>query len=372
MEELDLVWSDELPSLVGNCIDSTSSCGLAMRQLLAKTGDNHNYITSIHTTLGEYTTPIGFAWLDEKVQVLYKETDDIGVSIGDELVAIDGVNIDSIFADKLKYSHRAENRKFQLLASFDLLRGEENQTVELTIKSSTGEEYQLTTHKTARATDIYNAIRNKITFANNNKLVQLNHDIYYVNLDLLEGSDVESTVEQLKDAKAVILDLRNYPNWDGWRGLLSHFIDQSINSLPMFEGLYFYPNQYEPFIWQIDQKITNTTPFFDIPIIALASSYSISQNEHALGYVQDADIPILGEPTYGINGNISYIHLLGGMDREGVTIVYTGMKVTQHDGSLLRGVGIQPDISVPITIDSIKKDEDIQLQAAIDYLQLQL
>ena len=84
------------------------------------------------------------------------------------------------------------------------------------------------------------------------------------------------------------------------------------------------------------------------------------------------NIPILGEPTYGINGNASFIHLLGGNKKDGVSVVFTGMKVTQHDGSLLRGVGIVPDIAVTLTIDAIKKGEDIQLQAAIDYLELQL
>ncbi|NQY36536.1 MAG: hypothetical protein HRT37_16495 [Alteromonadaceae bacterium] len=84
------------------------------------------------------------------------------------------------------------------------------------------------------------------------------------------------------------------------------------------------------------------------------------------------NIPILGEPTYGINGNASFIHLLGGNKKDGVSVVFTGMKVTQHDGSLLRGVGIQPDILVPVSIDTIKQGEDTQLQKAIEYLLLQL
>lgn len=120
------------------------------------------------------------------------------------------------------------------------------------------------------------------------------------------------------------------------------------------------------------QSFTSRQPFFDVPVIVLASRYSVSQNEHALGYVQDAGLPILGEATYGINGNVTNIHMLGGSDNGGLTVSFTGMKVTQHDGSLLRGVGIIPDIHVAVTIDSIVKGEDIQLNKAVEYLQQQL
>ena len=47
-------------------------------------------------------------------------------------------------------------------------------------------------------------------------------------------------------------------------------------------------------------------------------------------------------------------------------------KVTQHDGSRLRGVGIIPDIHVAVTFDSIVNGKDIQLNQAVEYLQQQL
>lgn len=368
LNELELNWQNELAPLLTGCIESTDSCGMAMRKLLAKTGDNHNYISSIHTSLGSYAPPIGFTWLNNKVLAVYKETDDIGVDIGDELVAIDGIDIESILEEKKPFSHRAENRKLQLLTNFDLLRGEEDKVVELTLKGSDGIEYQLTTRNSMLAQEVYGAIVFRVTSNNNNIHLALNDGIHYVNLGLLEGENVDSTLEQIKEAKGIVLDLRNYPNWAGWRGLLSHFTDRNLFPLPMYESLYIYPNQYSPNTHEITQYLSGKSPVYDIPIVVLASSYSISQNEHALGYVQDANIPIIGDETYGINGNVSYIHLLGGSDNGGVSVLFTGMKVTQHDGSMLRGVGIQPDIRVPITIDAIKNNTDIQLQAAVEYL----
>ena len=93
---------------------------------------------------------------------------------------------------------------------------------------------------------------------------------------MLEGSDVEATVEQLKDAKAVILDLRNYPNWEGWRGLLSHFVDHRIKALPMYKRRYVYLYQYASPATEINQWLSPVQPFLDIPVIVLSSSYSIS------------------------------------------------------------------------------------------------
>lgn len=69
---------------------------------------------------------------------------------------------------------------------------------------------------------------------------------------------------------------------------------------------------------------------------------------------------------------MSNIYLLGGGDQEGVSVSFTALKATQKDGSLLRGVGVQPDILVPVTIDDIKQERDIQLARATEYLMNQL
>ncbi|MBL4940081.1 MAG: hypothetical protein JKY81_00295 [Colwellia sp.] len=372
LNELDLVWSNELTPLLTLCIESVSECGLGMRKLLTKTGDNHNFLSSKDTTLGAYSPPFGFAWLEEKAMLVYaKNTDSVAV-IGDQLIAIDGIDIDTLLLAKQPYSLRADNKKNSQLITYELLRGQENQAVELTLITSNGEEYQLSTNRTEYAQDIKYAIYRTMTGNKTAKHLLLENQIHYVNLSALVDGDVEQMIEKVAEAKAVVLDLRNYPNWNGWTRFLPHFADYPIEALPMYTFYQLLPNQQAPNELLNAQSFVNRQPFIDIPIIVLASRYSISQNEHALGYVQHAGLPILGEATYGINGNVTYLHMLGGTDNGGLTVAFTSMKVNQHDGSPLRGVGIIPNIHVAVTIESIVQGEDIQLNKAVEYLQQQL
>ena len=48
------------------------------------------------------------------------------------------------------------------------------------------------------------------------------------------------------------------------------------------------------------------------------------------------------------------------------------MLVNQHDNSRFIGVGIQPDIAVPLTVEGIRQQKDEQLDAAIRYLNQRL
>ncbi|MBA2607132.1 MAG: hypothetical protein H0U96_09735 [Acidobacteria bacterium] len=43
----------------------------------------------------------------------------------------------------------------------------------------------------------------------------------------------------------------------------------------------------------------------------------------------------------------------------------TGLKVLNHDGSRLHGVGIEPDVPVSRTIKGIREKRDEQLERAI-------
>jgi C-terminal processing protease CtpA/Prc len=122
----------------------------------------------------------------------------------------------------------------------------------------------------------------------------------------------------------------------------------------------------------VPQFIQPVSPQLRMPMVVMSSRYSISNNEHVLGYLQSMRIPVLGEATYGINGNITVFHLAGGATRNGLSGYFTGMQVNQHDGSALIGRGIQPDILVPVTAKGLRERRDVQLEAAQAYLEQRL
>ena len=120
------------------------------------------------------------------------------------------------------------------------------------------------------------------------------------------------------------------------------------------------------------QFIQPQTPLLNLRSVVLSSRYSISNNEHLLGYLQSMAVPVMGEATYGINGNITQFNLLGGVNNNGLSGYFTGMQVSQHNGSRLIGRGIQPDLLVPVTASGLRAGRDEQLAAAQALLAAQL
>ena len=203
-------------------------------------------------------------------------------------------------------------------------------------------------------------------------LEALSDGLYRVNVYKVKSAETRDIKEQLKNAKGVILDLRRYPeDWQGWQTVLSWFIKRpAIN-----DTLAYYwqgaPNQTDIQIQQVSQTISPASGSLNMPVIVLSSRDSQSQNEHSLIFARSGGLTIMGEPTSGINGNIGQLDLFGGLNNtssQGVTFIYTNMRANRWNGDPLINAGIEPDIFLPRTKESIRRQVDNQLAAAIDYL----
>jgi C-terminal processing protease CtpA/Prc len=72
-------------------------------------------------------------------------------------------------------------------------------------------------------------------------------------------------------------------------------------------------------------------------------------------------VTIVGEPTFGANGDVSRIKLPGGY-----LFVFTGMIVTTHAGERIHAKGFQPDVPVTPTIEGIRAGRDEVLERAVE------
>ncbi len=83
-----------------------------------------------------------------------------------------------------------------------------------------------------------------------------------------------------------------------------------------------------------------------------------------MGYIKDQDLAlVIGEPTAGANGNVASVPLPGGY-----SFRFTGMKVTQHDGTQHYTKGIEPDIIMKPTIQGIVDNRDELLDKAVELI----
>lgn len=75
---------------------------------------------------------------------------------------------------------------------------------------------------------------------------------------------------------------------------------------------------------------------------------------------------IIGQyPSAGLGGSVNDLRM-----PEGETVRYTVGRAVDADGNIhIEGIGVQPDIVVPVTEETLFTDEDVVLQTAIAYLQ---
>jgi carboxyl-terminal processing protease len=102
----------------------------------------------------------------------------------------------------------------------------------------------------------------------------------------------------------------------------------------------------------------------DLPVAVLINSGTASAAEILAGALQDYKrAPLIGEPTYG-KGSVQTVRQLS--DGSSLHITTATWYTPKHNQ--IEGTGLQPDIAIPLTDESIKKGLDPQLDRAIEFL----
>jgi len=376
IDTIEVDWLAELNPMLLAC--NNESRKESVRQslvALTKLQDNHVGYGGAANAFPTYSTiPVGFEWLEGKVVAIYnEEIAPAQVALGDQLIAIDDMPVEDVLNEIMPLTRKSLSKQKSTAILLYMLRRPKNALVKLTLLDEQGTSYQASLNAASDLFEMYSATTDSYTQRVRPQRQVLANNIHYVDLSNTLETDVDATIDSLAGASAVVIDFRNYPkSWNGWQNTLAHFSDNSISGPPLYYHWTTAPDRSAFFKDLRPQYIYPLLPRLTIPVIALSSRYSQSSNEHALAYIQNAGIPILGEPSSGINGNITFLYTFGGSSAGGMTLIFTGMEVTQNDGSDHIGVGILPDIYLARSIQSIKDDQDNQLDAAVQYLENQL
>jgi len=143
---------------------------------------------------------------------------------------------------------------------------------------------------------------------------------------------VKKAIEENKDAKGIIFDLRNNPGGllSQATGLLDLFIDKGI--LVSQKGRVKQEN--------IVYKAHAETPYKDIPVTILVNGGSASASEIVSGGFQDHHrAAIIGEKTFG-KGSVQIVAPLGG----GEGIKLTVARYYLPSGRTIQNKGVTPDV----------------------------
>jgi C-terminal processing protease CtpA/Prc len=110
------------------------------------------------------------------------------------------------------------------------------------------------------------------------------------------------------------------------------------------------------------QYITPQEPNFDAPVAVLVNANSVSQGDFFSYFIKNSPNGfVVGDtPTSGAGGGIQSFKLPGDLDFQWAELPV----VTLEGENLLEGKGVEPDIVVKLTAESIRTGDDVVLKAA--------
>lgn len=194
----------------------------------------------------------------------------------------------------------------------------------------------------------------------------IGNDIAYVSTVMIWDGTLDSIKTLMRRKKAVIFDVRNYPNGNSAfyalvRSMLPGptIISTSLKMLPDNPG-YFY--------WEPSPALgSNNGSAYKGKTVILVDERTQSQGEYSAMTLQTIPNAVtVGSQTAGGDGLVTFIPIGGEL-----AISYSGYGVYYPDKTVTQRSGVKISIPVKKTVQSTIKGEDVILQKALNYLKSQ-
>lgn len=180
-------------------------------------------------------------------------------------------------------------------------------------------------------------------------------------MGVIKPKNVPDMIDALKSTKAIVFDIRNYPN--GTFGEIANFLNSEEKEFCLYT--YPYPNYPGKYTWEEGRKVGfENKDNYKGKVVVLLNEDSISQSEWTAMCFQTAgNTTIIGSQTAGADGNVFEF------DFSGYHTNFSGIGVYYPDGRETQRVGIVPDIEVKPTILGIQQGKDEVLERALLYIE---
>jgi carboxyl-terminal processing protease len=356
-------WNNVLVKMVPIFKDSkdTIEYHLAMLQLTAKIDDSHAGFVSKYTNkyFGIKWAPFRFKIIDNKAIVNGFYNDSLAakndILFGDVFLKVGNVTIEEIIKEKSKYIG-ASNEATKLRNFYYAIFNGDTDSVRVTFERN-GAVLEKVVYR-------YFFKDFKYDWSSNNKDVVkiLDGNIGYINMGLLQQKQTDSCLNLVKETKAIIFDVRNYPK--GTLYSIANFLNSDSKPFVKFTGA----NLKYPGVYYYSRPIfcgkKNNKNAYKGKVILLFNESSQSHAEFTLMALQTAsNVTSIGSQTAGADGNVSIITFPGNYQT-----YMTGIGIYYPDGRETQRIGIVPDIEIKPTIAGIKQMRDEVLEKAIEII----
>jgi C-terminal processing protease CtpA/Prc len=278
-------------------------------------------------------------------------TNVLGIKKGDIIMEKDGINAIKEIDEKRKYS-AASNYDAQSGYIANIFLGTPpGNSVQLKLKDASGKIRIIQLPLLKPSDKVIKKTREFVTKGNDKPIMYfITKDIGYANLGALVPEQVDSMFNLFKDTKAIIFDVRTYPQGGPIYSISPRL---RIRNIPQNRPMRVLPGWDMEDDWVRNRK----KGVYEGKVVAL-----IHENTQSHGEVTAETLAmsgtLIGNHTAGANGNVVSFFVPGG-----IRLTFSG------GAARMQGKGIQPDILVTPTIKGIQQGKDEILERAVKFIQ---
>ncbi|MFT3701608.1 MAG: S41 family peptidase [Agriterribacter sp.] len=355
-------WDDVLKEMIPKFrhAENTTAYHLAIVELVAKTNDSHAGIFTPYVSqyFGLMSVPFQTKIVDDKAIVVKLYNDSLckadDIRLGDVFSLINGISIREMLDKQSKYTSASNQAVKYRNESWTIFNGKTDSVRLQFERDSIVASKTIKRYPRADLTVTWNAGSDTVSILNDN--------IGYVNMGLLEQSQVESMIKKLQNTKAIIFDVRNYPQGTMYK--IAEFLNKDSKPFVKITT----PDLSYPGIFNYSKALAcgkkNNKNYYKGKVVLLFNELTQSHAEFTLMALQTApDVIGIGSQTAGADGNVSLITFPGDYQT-----YMTGIGVYYPDGRPTQRVGIVPDIVVTPTIQGIRAGKDELLDKALQVI----
>jgi C-terminal processing protease CtpA/Prc len=340
---------------------------LAAAQMATRFHDSHVRVSSpaLKAHVGVASPPI-FVRMIEGLPVVSHFTDDSaakrsGIRVGDIILTIDGERADTRLRRSERYISASTPQALRRTAARRMLTGPEGSSVELKVRRSGQLEKTITLPRresywgglpawTGRRGPVFRILAGNIGYAD---------------LGRLAPGQVDSMFDRLRHTRAIIFDMRGYPQGTAW-SIAPRLTNVDSPAAARFSRpLASSPDTTEQARYSFVQQLPRTSKWrYTGRTVMLIDERTQSQAEHTGLFFEAANgTKFVGTPTAGANGDVTTLLLPGGL-----SLSFSGHEVRHADGRQLQRIGLVPDLTVRPTIAGVREGRDEVLERALSWL----
>ncbi|MCP3100918.1 S41 family peptidase [Myxococcus sp. K15C18031901] len=355
-------WDAVLPEALSQARAATDAreYARAVYMLAARVRDGHVFVAEANVplrSLAEGNVPLVLRPIEGRFLVTELPAPEAaraaGISVGDEVVSVDGEPVATRaarFRALLGASHPAA--QLERVASL-LLAGADGAPVEVMFQGVDG---RLKESRLPRSRDFLPFLREPPR--DDAPWRMLEDGVGYADLRLLRAESVDALLEAMKDTRALVLDLRGYPQGSTWT-LAPRLNTRGATTAARITRPLLSGGEGRELRFQ-DTLPTTERPLYGGRVVVLVDERTVSQGEYTAMMLRAASgATLVGSATAGAVGDTTNVCLPGD-----ICVLFTGQRFEWPDGQPAQGTGLKPDIEVRPTVKGLRAGRDEVLERA--------